>query len=181
MKRFLIPLLAALALPTSAQANVDQKVHRICLKASDYAGCVKVQTKGSSASTRMTIQQDASISEGNACPDSYAYVGSGFCQRVYCDIKGMRLFAKGHDPRLGGKGWVCKPRVDFAGGSLKFSTNNTPIRSSFDKRCPSEEPEIGRNNSCQNGLLEKEIKAASKPPIGMSGKLIGGIWVNSNQ
>ena len=105
MKRLLLPLLAALALPAAVIANVDPEVHRICLKASDYAGCVKVQTEGSAASTRMIIQDDASISEGNACPDSYAYVGNGFCQRVYCDIKGMRLFAKGHDPRLGGI-WV---------------------------------------------------------------------------
>lgn len=40
-------------------------------------------------------------------------------------------------------------------------------------RCPSEEPEIEWNNLCQNGLSEKEIKAASKPPIGMGEKLIG--------
>ena len=180
MKRLLLPLLAALLFPTSVNANVDPEVHRICLKASDYAGCVKVQTEGSAASTRMIIQEDASISEGNACPDSYAYVGKGFCQRVYCDIKGMRWLARGHARLLGGKGWECKPRFDFAGGSLRFSTVNPVIRTSLDKRCPSEEPEIGRNNSCQNGLSEKEIKAASKPPIGMGGKLIGDIWVNSN-
>ena len=55
---------------------------------------------------------------------------------------------------------------------MKFSTDNPAVRTSFDKRCPSEQPEIGRNNSCQNGLSEKEIKAASKPPIGMGGKLV---------
>tara|TARA_Y100001970_G_scaffold216522_1_gene265025 strand:+ start:20733 stop:20846 length:114 start_codon:yes stop_codon:yes gene_type:complete len=28
-------------------------------------------------------------------------------------------------------------------------------------------------NYCKNGLSEEEIKTASKPPIGMGGKLIG--------
>ena len=172
-KIFLIPLLAAITLPTTVNTGVDPEVHRICLKASDYVGCVKVQTEGSPEPARMIIQEGASIAEGNSCPDSHAYIGNGYCQRVYCDIGGARLFASGHDRRLGGKGWVCKPRWDFAGGSLKFSTNNPAVRTSFDKRCPSEQPEIGRNNSCQNGLLEKEIKASSKPPIGMGGKLIG--------
>ena len=172
MKKLLIPLLAAFALPNAVNAGVDPEVHRICLKAADYVGCVKVQTKGSEASTRMIIQEGASIAEGNACPDSHAYIGNGYCQRVFCDIGGARLFASGHDRRLGGKGWGCKPRWDFAGGSLKFSTDNPAVRSSFDRRCPSEEPETGRNNSCQNGLSEKEIKAASKPPIGMGEKLI---------
>ena len=172
MKRLLLPLLAALALPASVSAGVDPEVHGICLKASDYAGCVKVQTQGIAAPTRMILQEGASIAEGNECPDSHAYVGNGYCQRVFCDIGGARLFASGHDRRLGGKGWECKPRWDFAGGSLKFSTDAPAVRTSFDKRCPSEQPEIGRNNSCQNGLSEKEIEAASKPPIGMGEKLI---------
>ena len=172
-KIFLMPLLAAITLPTTVNTGVDPEVHRICLKASDYVGCVKVQTEGYPAPARMIIQEGASIAEGNSCPDSHAYIGNGYCQRVYCDIGGARLFASGHDRRLGGKGWACKSRWDFAGGSLKFSTNNPAVRTSFDKRCPSEQPEIGRNNSCQNGLPEKEIKAASKPPIGMGGKLIG--------
>ena len=40
MKRFLIPLLAAIALPTAVNANVDAEVHKKCLEARDYAGCV---------------------------------------------------------------------------------------------------------------------------------------------
>ena len=41
MKRLLLPLLAALALPTAVYANVDPEVHKLCLPAADYAGCVK--------------------------------------------------------------------------------------------------------------------------------------------
>ena len=41
MKRFLIPLLAALALPNAVNANIDPKVAEICMKATDFQGCVK--------------------------------------------------------------------------------------------------------------------------------------------
>jgi hypothetical protein len=170
LKSLLLPLITALTLPTTVNAGIDPEVHRICLKALDYAGCVKVQTEDLAAPTRIIIQEGAATVEGNSCPDSHAYVGNGYCQRVYCEMRGARLFARGHDRRLGGKGWGCKPRWDFAGGSLKFSTNNSAVRTSYNNRCPSEEPEIGRNNSCQNGLSEMEIKAASKPPIGMGEK-----------
>ena len=40
LKRLLLPLLAALALPTAVNANVDAEVHKKCLEARDYAGCV---------------------------------------------------------------------------------------------------------------------------------------------
>tara|TARA_B100000524_G_C23489567_1_gene312877 strand:- start:194 stop:604 length:411 start_codon:yes stop_codon:yes gene_type:complete len=43
MKRVLLPLLAALTLPTAVNANVNPKVNEKCLKANDYEGCVKVQ------------------------------------------------------------------------------------------------------------------------------------------
>ena len=41
MKRLLLPLLAALALPNAVNANVDPKVAEICMKAVDFQGCVK--------------------------------------------------------------------------------------------------------------------------------------------
>jgi len=37
--------LAALALPTSVNANVDAEVHKKCLEARDYAGCVNTNKK----------------------------------------------------------------------------------------------------------------------------------------
>ena len=64
MKRLLLSLIATFAFPTAVNAGVDPEVHSICLKASDYAGCVKVQTEGIAAPTRMIIQEGASISEG---------------------------------------------------------------------------------------------------------------------
>ena len=41
MKSFLIPLLTALALPTVVNANIDPKIAEICMKATDFQGCVK--------------------------------------------------------------------------------------------------------------------------------------------
>ena len=45
MKRFLIPLLAALALPTAVNAGVDPEVRKACLPAADFEGCVRSYTK----------------------------------------------------------------------------------------------------------------------------------------
>ena len=44
MKRLLLPLLAALALPTAVNANVDPKVAEMCMKAVDFQGCVAAMT-----------------------------------------------------------------------------------------------------------------------------------------
>ena len=44
MKRYLISLLAAIALPTAIKAEVDPNIHKLCLPATDYVGCIKFQT-----------------------------------------------------------------------------------------------------------------------------------------
>ncbi|WP_413315857.1 hypothetical protein [Prochlorococcus marinus] len=106
----------------------------------------------------------------NSFPKGHAYLGNGLCGHVSCDTGGIRALFSGHGPRLGGKGCTCKARWDTGGGSLRFSATPTmPL--SLNKEYPVQEPEVGRNNSCQNGLTEKVIKA-SEPPIGMGlGKL----------
>ena len=40
MKRLLLPLLAALALPTAVNAGISDELHKKCLEARDYACCV---------------------------------------------------------------------------------------------------------------------------------------------
>ena len=46
MKRLLLaPLILSLGLPV--QAEVDPKIHKMCLQAKDYMGCVKAQTTNS--------------------------------------------------------------------------------------------------------------------------------------
>ena len=41
MKKVILPFLAFIALPTTIQANVDPKVAEMCMKATDFQGCVK--------------------------------------------------------------------------------------------------------------------------------------------
>ena len=40
MRKLLIPLLAAVALPTAVNAGISDELHMKCLEARDYAGCV---------------------------------------------------------------------------------------------------------------------------------------------
>ena len=58
MKRLLLPLLAALALPTAVNANIDPKVAEICMKAVDFQGCVKAMGGESSEPVRTTVVSD---------------------------------------------------------------------------------------------------------------------------
>ena len=46
MKRLLLPLLAALTLPTAINANLDPKVAEICMKATDFKGCIEGKSGG---------------------------------------------------------------------------------------------------------------------------------------
>ena len=48
MKRFLTPLLAALALPPSINAGINPEIHKLCKDVSDYMGCVKANSKNNS-------------------------------------------------------------------------------------------------------------------------------------
>ena len=54
MKRLLLPLLAALALPTAAQAEISDEIHKRCLDARDYSGCVRIN-QGSSLKLKKEI------------------------------------------------------------------------------------------------------------------------------
>ena len=46
MKRLLLPLLAALALPNAVNAEIDKETAQFCLKATDFAGCVETIQRG---------------------------------------------------------------------------------------------------------------------------------------
>ena len=41
MKKLIIPLVSCIVLPTAIHANIDPKVAEICMKATDFEGCVK--------------------------------------------------------------------------------------------------------------------------------------------
>ena len=55
MRKLLIPLLAALALPTAINAGISDELHKKCLEARDYAGCVNTNKK-------RPLQKDKKIS-----------------------------------------------------------------------------------------------------------------------
>ncbi len=47
MKHLLFPLLAVFALPTAAQAEISEEIHKRCLDARDYSGCVRTNHSSS--------------------------------------------------------------------------------------------------------------------------------------
>ena len=55
MKRLLLTLLAAIALPNTANAEISDELHKKCLDARDYAGCVETNKN-------LSLQKDKKIS-----------------------------------------------------------------------------------------------------------------------
>ena len=105
MKRFLLlALTAGLSLPV--QAGVDPEVHKLCLKASDYKGCVEAQS-GKANSIEVLNNSSAKTSKGNACPQmplQMAYEGVGTCREVRCEesFLGFINLSGNHHSQLGG-------------------------------------------------------------------------------
>ena len=150
MKRFLIPFLAALTLPSAVNANVDPKIHKMCIEAKDYLGCIKAMTGDvNDAERNVSVDLDKIRTTGNSCPDGFAYKGAGYCQEITCLSGGK------HDPRLAGKAHKCISRPVF--GRLTMQFMGSTLRATTTERCPAFEPEIGRTNSCQNGFSEEEL------------------------
>ncbi len=149
MKRIGLTVLSLSFLTIGAHAAPPQEVIDQCMKASDFEGCVKVMTGQTDAGqeTKITVDLDKIRSTGNMCPSTHAYTGAGYCQEVKCFRN-----PSGHESRLGGKGWSCK-------GGLTMQFVGQPIRATTDERCPLEEPDIGKSNSCVNGLSEQEIES----------------------
>ena len=145
MKSLLLPLLAAIALPTAVNANVDPKVAEMCMKAVDFKGCVETMS-GEPSNKRIIIDQGVSLTEGNSCPEGYAYVGGGTCQDVKCDF-----FTVVVHPILRGTGnWGCKGlnSSKYLGSSTTRAFNNPD--------CPDREPKVGFNSTCHEENYEKE-------------------------
>ena len=142
MKICFIPLLLTVSLP--AFAEVDGKIHKLCIEAKDYAGCVRAMKGDTSPETTVNqIQRKgANLTEGNTCPAQHLSSGGGYCQRVICIKAG--LWGKGHDQGLGGKGNFCK-----GGAELRWDNNHQPVRAAFDKRCPPGDLDIGFANTCR--------------------------------
>lgn len=146
-----------LALPSSASSppKVAPAIHKLCLEAKDYIGCVRAMTEGTGqANSRSTTSQGADAVEGNQCPAGFAYIGGGNCQEVRCEYNSAGFNALGHDRIVGGKKdisgkdvWGCKYSFWHGAGVLRLSGGMT--RTSNNPSCPEGEPAIGFNNTCQ--------------------------------
>ena len=148
MKRLLLPLLAALALPTAVNANVDPEVHNLCLRAVDYQGCVNAHS-GKSNAMEIFNNPGTATSKGNSFPYGYAYIGQGYCAEVICKMGGK------NNPLLAGKKWKCTPRWGETRANLEPGPK---VRIGIDNKCPMDEPKYGWSNTCESPYVEP-IKA----------------------
>ena len=164
MKKLLTISIASASIAIGAipvLAEVDPKIHKLCIEAKDYAGCVRAM-KGDAITTtiREIRSQGADIAEGNQCPAGFAYVGGGNCMEVKCvynTATGLG-FDTGHDPRVAGKAdWKCKYSFWYGAGVMQLQGN---ARASINPECPPGEPEIGYNSTCQKAPAGWESPSA---------------------
>ena len=155
MKRLFLLVLPALLISTPALAEVDPKIHKLCLEAKDYAGCVRAMKGDTSPSTTTTIieRKGADLADGNQCPAGFAYIGGGNCMGVICYYDGPS--SHGHDPRVAGiPVWKpCKYQF-WSGAGVGVLRLEGDKRASINPNCPPGEPQIGYNSTCQ------------EPPVG---------------
>ncbi|QNJ26808.1 putative conserved secreted protein [Synechococcus sp. SYN20] len=155
MKILLAPLLLAVSLP--ALAEVDPKIHKLCIEAKDYAGCVRAMKGEIVPSERTGV--------GNKCQSQFAYIGNGNCQRVGCKYGWWLTGRTSNNSIVAGKSnWKCKSVFRggiYLSGSLILE-EVAPVGS--DENCPPIEPEIGWNSSCEKAPANwKEVEEAKKP------------------
>ena len=145
-----------------ALAEVDPKIHKLCIEAKDYAGCVRAMKGDTTTTTIREIRsQGADIAEGNQCPAGFAYVGGGNCMEVKCKYNPSGIgFDTGHDQRVAGKSnWGCKYSFWYGAGVMTLQGN---ARATINSECPPGEPEIGYNSTCDtvggNNLDSRQLK-----------------------
>ena len=156
------------AYPAAAQTQVDPAIHKLCVEAKDYAGCVRAM-KGESmpSGNRIINSQGADIAEGNQCPTGAAYVGGGNCQQVQCEYtSSTAIRSLGHDQliaglkdRNGDDVWGCKYRFLTGAGRLRLS--GAVLRATQNPDCPNGEPTMGYNSTCQTASKDFESPAAT--------------------
>ena len=145
--------LIAGAMPVSAAGEVAPEIHQLCVQAADYRGCVETQ-----AGTPEYL--------GNKCPENYAYVGEGKCQRVYCDWVG--LGGGHHEPLVAGKStWRCGNNYNFWKDELQVGILRLGATAKVEQTsdCPSIAPQEGWNSSCEHAEDNwRAIEAEAKRP-----------------
>ena len=133
--------------------QIHNALHKLCLDAKDYQGCVNSRIGQEPKQLRVITQEGAAIAEGNACPANMAYAGGGYCRSVICHDPGV--FDNGHEPPLGGKNWSC---AGFNTGLMKWG--DTTSRAFQDPSCPNVALQPGWMNTCYQA---GEIKGTIRP------------------
>jgi len=147
-----------LSAPIYAQtaAQVDPKIHKLCVEAKDYAGCVRAMQGDTTPTTRQINSQGADIAEGNECSSGWAYVGGGNCMEVKCYYGHWSYRTLGHDSRIAGKpGWGCAHDFWRGAGVMRLEGNS---KASINSNCPKGEPPVGYNSTCQ-ASLSRELES----------------------
>ena len=117
--------------------------------------CLAILGGGIGAATYFSLKEKNEIEKiANSCPPGHGYLGGGLCQFIGYFRGSIDGYGWRGDSRLLGKGWPDKRTWAGIRKPPQFLKRATPVKASFDKRCPLVEPEIGRNNSCQNGTKE---------------------------
>ena len=155
-------VIGASFLATAEAGEVNPKIHKLCIEAKDYAGCVRAMKGDTSTTTNIIQRRGADLAEGNQCPAGFTYIGSGNCMGVKCYYDGPS--SHGHDPRVAGipvwKG--CKYQF-WSGGGVGVMILDGEARASINPECPLGEPQIGYNSTCQTppaGWESPSAKAA---------------------
>ena len=138
-----IAVLTSLSFSPVIAEQIESSIHDLCIEARDYQGCVNSRTNSNNTTTIRNIDAGIELS-GNSCPSGHAYVGSGQCQKVYCD--GLAWWNRDinakHDSRIAGKSWSCK------GGQI-MSLDGPLVRAVIDPSCPKTTFKIGWENTCE--------------------------------
>lgn len=155
MKKLLtltLSVAAITALPVGAEVN--PKIHKLCLEARDYQGCVQAMSQSNNVEIKsIKVIEGRSNVSGNMCPINMAYAGGGKCIEVVC-----REQRGGHNPDLSNKNWICKKRIMFTMTTLGWGEAST--KATYDPSCPNTQPKIGFTNSCNGEATESMKKVA---------------------
>ncbi len=175
MKRLLLLLIFALTIPFSVKAEVDPKVHKLCLPAADYAGCIKAQTTKSTDIPSLRVIQGKTELSGNSCPIGFAYAGAGKCRKVELESGCLVMPADCIKVKLGKN--IIEPIALWMSGMAEKPKPNPftytylgeVTNAIYDSKCPDKEPFLYTNSSCSD-----------KPPVPKASEmkhLFRGIYI----
>ena len=152
MHKLLITAFSLALFPAPVMAQVDPKIHKLCIEAKDYEGCVRAMKGSTEPSSRQITSQGADIEEGSQCTVGFAYIGEGDCQGVRYEYNSSGFHELGRDGLVAGKKdnagkdvWGCK--FSFWEGSGVLRLTGVVTRTINNKDCPAGEPQLRCNNT----------------------------------